>query len=213
MAGVSQPWRKDRAPRNAAERWWRDRHERAAATLEPSTRRPGRAGDICVLFAPSRPILPAIKDRLERLRSEFSGRIVEPLHLTLERTDGEEADGLAAAVREFAVRAAPIAIRGQKLFITRSPYRGGDVLKLHVTASEPLRRQIDTLRSTLRNAGVRSLYGDERATSVTVLEHIERDGPLEAWPLPLELFVADELIVSRILGASRYDILDRIAVT
>jgi hypothetical protein len=178
----------------------------------PASRRPGRVGDICVLFAPSRPIIPAVRHRLERLRSEFGGRIVEPLHLTLERTDGEDADGLTAAVREYGARAGPLAVRGEKLFVTRSPYRGSDVLKLHVTGSEPLRRQIDTLRSTIQKAGLRSLYGDERATSVTVLEQIERDGPLEGWPFPLELFVADELIVSRILGASRYDILDRIAV-
>jgi hypothetical protein len=166
-----------------------------------------------VLFAPSRPIAPAIRDRLEHLRSEFSGRIVDPLHLTLERTDGKDADVIAAAVRGFAVRVGPIAVRGETLFITRSPYRGSDVLKLHVTESEPLRRQIDALRSTFRKAGLRSLYGDERATSVTVLEQIERDGPLDGWPLPMELFVADELIVSRILGPSRYDILNRIAVT
>jgi hypothetical protein len=165
-----------------------------------------------VLFAPSRAVAPAVRERLEGLRSEFGGRIVEPLHLTLDRTDGEDASGLAAAVREYAARAGPVAVRGEKLFITPSPYRGGDVLKLHVAHSEQLRREIDALRSAIRTAGLRSLYGDARSTSVTVLERVERQGSLERWTQPVELFTADELIVSRILGASRYDILDRVVI-
>ena len=167
-----------------------------------------------MLFAPSRPIAPAVREWLERLRAEFGGRIVEPLHLTLERTDGEDASGLAAAVRECAARARPVAVRGEKLFITPSPYRGSDVLKLHVAHSEQLGREIDAVRSAIRTAGLRSLYGDDQSTSVTVLERVERHGFLDQarWALPFELFTADELIVSRIVDASTYDILDRVVI-
>jgi hypothetical protein len=165
-----------------------------------------------VLFAPSRPLAPATRDRLAQLRAEFGGRIVDPLHVTLERTDGEDATGLAAAVRASAARLRPIAVRGEELFILPSPYRGGDVLKVNVARDEKLTRAIAEVRLALRAAGLRSLYGDLRSTSVTVLERIERQGSLERWPLPLALFTADELIVSRIEGASAYDILDRVPI-
>jgi len=148
------------------------------------------------------------------MRAEFGGRILEPLHVTLERTDGEDGPGLVAAVREYAPRGRPIAVRGEKLFITPSPYRGGDVLKLQVAHNESLRRETDALRSAIRAAGLRSLYGDDRSMTVTVLERVDRHGSLDQsrWGLPLELFTADELIVSRIVDASTYDILDRVAI-
>jgi len=148
------------------------------------------------------------------MRAEFGGRILEPLHVTLERTDGEDGPGLVAAVREYAPRGRSVAVRGEKLFITPSPYRGGDVLKLHVAHNESLRRETDALRSAIRAAGLRSLYGDDRSMTVTVLERVDRHGSLDQsrWGLPLELFTADELIVSRIVDASTYDILDRVAI-
>lgn len=117
-------------------------------------------------------------------------------------------------MRECAARARPVAVRGEKLFITPSPYRGSDVLKLHVAHSEQLGREIDAVRSAIRTAGLRSLYGDDQSTSVTVLERVERHGFLDQarWALPFELFTADELIVSRIVDASTYDILDRVVI-
>jgi hypothetical protein len=139
---------------------------------------------------------------------------VQPLHLTLERTDGEDPSGLTAAVREYAARARPVAVRGEKLFIVNSPYRGGAVLKLHVARSEQLGQQIDGIRSAMHTAGLRSLYGETRATSVTALERVEHEGSLESaqWADAVDLFTADELIVSRIVGASKYDILDRVVI-
>ena len=167
-----------------------------------------------MLFAASRPLPNSVRKVLERMRFEFGGRIVEPLHVTLERTDGVDARGLAAAVRAYAPRAQPVAVRGAKLLITPSPYRGGAVLKLQVDHNEPLRRETDALRSAIRAAGLRSLYGDDRSMTVTVLERVDRHGSLEPsrWALPLELFTADELVVSRIVDASTYEILDRVAI-
>ena len=167
-----------------------------------------------MLFAPSLPVAPALVERLERLRSEFGGRIVRPLHLTVERTDGEDPSGLTAAVREYAQRARPVAVRGESLFVMPSPYRGGDVLKLQVVHNEQLGQQIDAFRSAIRAAGLRSLYGDARATSVTLLERVEHKDSLDPaqWADPVDLFTADSLIVSRIVGASTYDILDRVVI-
>jgi len=95
-----------------------------------------------------------------------------------------------------------------------SPYRGGDVLKVEVARDEAVATEIATVRSAIRAAGLRSLYGDGRSMSVTILERVGRPGSLdpERWALPLELFTADELLVSRIVGASTYDILDRVGI-
>src|SRR5207237_579336 len=84
---------------------------------------------------------------------------------------------------------------------------------LQVAHNESLRRETDALRSAIRAAGLRSLYGDDRSMTVTVLERVDRHESLDQsrWGLPLELFTADELIVSRIVDASTYDILDRVA--
>jgi hypothetical protein len=69
------------------------------------------------------------------------------------------------------------------------------------------------VRSAVRAAGLRSLYGNERRANVTVLEGITRAGDVSGveWR-PLDLFTADLVIVSRIAGASSYDILDRISL-
>jgi hypothetical protein len=95
-----------------------------------------------------------------------------------------------------------------------SPYRGVDVLKVDVRRDEQLVRTIATVREAIRAAGLLSMYGDDRSMSVTVLEGVDRPGHLDFLQstIPLIFFTADELVVSRIVDASTYDILDRVAI-
>ena len=94
----------------------------------------------------------------------------------------------------------------------RSSYRRGDILKVQTT-QDRIAPDVDAVRSAVRAAGLRSLYGGERRANVTVLEGITHGGDVAAedWR-PLDLFTADLVIVSRIAGASRYDVLDRISL-
>ena len=62
----------------------------------------------------------------------------------------------------------------------------------------------------MRQAGLAPMYGDERSMSVTALDRIERPGAPDTAvaALPLDLFVADTVLVSRIRGVGSYEILD-----
>jgi hypothetical protein len=153
-----------------------------------------------------------VRARLDELQRRYGGRIVDPLHLTLERVSGERTDDLIAAVRRSTSLLRPVVVRGEGLMTMRSSYRRGEILKVE-TSQERVAPDVDAVRSAVRAAGLRSLYGDERRANVTVLEGIRHDGGIasEEWT-PLDLFTADLVIVSRIAGASRYDVLDRISL-
>ena len=174
--------------------------------------RPAEPGDVCVLLAASSPPAAEIRARLEGLQRTFGGRLVDPLHLTLERVSGERTDDLIAAVRRSISQLQPVVVRGHALMTMRSSYRRGNILKVE-TAQERIAPDVDAVRSAVRAAGLSSLYGNERRANVTVLEGITQDGEVasEKWR-PLDLFIADLVIVSRIAGASRYDVLEQISL-
>jgi hypothetical protein len=173
------------------------------------TVRAARSGDICFLLLPSRPPSTKLKALLERLRGDFGGRVVEPLHVTVDRVAAGDTEHLLRAIHECIPRLRSAAVRGNGLFVLRSEYRGADVLKLDVQRDESLDHDIDELRAGLSNAGFVPMYGDDRAMTVTALERIERPAATHAaLGRPVDLFVADTLLVSRIRGVGSYEILD-----
>lgn len=174
------------------------------------TARAARTGDICILLVPSRPPSTNVKALLDRLKGEFGGRIVEPLHVTVDRVAAGDTEDLLRAMHECIPRLRTAVVRGKGLFVLRSEYRGADVLKLDVDHDDALDHDIDELRAGLRQAGLRPMYGDERSMTVTALERIERSAardPARLGALPLDLFVGDTLLVSRIRGVGNYEIL------
>ena len=174
-----------------------------------STIRAARSGDICILLVPSRPLSSDVNALLERFRRAFGGRIVAPLHVTVDRVADGDTEILVSAVRECVPRLRRAAIRVNAAFVLRSEYRGADVLKLDVAREDALDHDIDELRAAVRVAGLNPMYGDDRSMTVTALERIERPAALDAvpWDLPLDLFVGDTLLVSRIRGVGSYEIL------
>jgi hypothetical protein len=176
--------------------------------------RAAQPGDVCLLLVSSRPASAEVKTLLEALRREFGGRIVEPLHVTIDRVAAVDADDIVLSVHECLPRLRRATIRGNGLFVLRSEYRGADVLKLDVARDVALEHDIDELRAALRLAGLRPVYGDERSMTVTALERIERGPGLDAAGagLPADLFVGDTILVSRILSVGRYEILDTASV-
>jgi hypothetical protein len=182
--------------------------------LAPVTVRAAKAGDICILLVPSRPPSPNVKQLLEGLKGEFGGRIVEPLHVTVDRVAAADTKEVVPAIRECLPRLRRATVRGNGLFVLRSEYRGADVLKLDVGRDGPLDHDIDELRAALRNAGLTPMYGDERSLTVTALDRIERSAATDAAAagLPRDLFVADTVLVSRIRGVGSYEILDSASI-
>lgn len=169
--------------------------------------RAAQTGDICILLVSSHPPSPDVKTLLEGLKGEFGGRIVEPLHVTVDRVAAGGTEDLLRAIHEGIPRLRSAVVRGKRLFVLRSEYRGADVLKLDVDHDEALDHDIDELRAVLSQAGLRPMYGDERAMSVTALERIERSAATDSAALPRDLFVADSLLVSRIRAVGNYEIL------
>jgi hypothetical protein len=168
-----------------------------------------------LLFAPSGPLSAAGAAFVDRLSSKLGGERVEPLHVTVDRVTTKDAAGLVRAVHESVWRLRPAPIRVDRLFFLPSESRGPEVVKLEVMPDRALDSDFEALLSVLRQLGVPSLYRDDRARpTITTLQRVVRrdevDPDLSA--LPLDLFVADTVIVSRITGPARYEILDTATV-
>ena len=173
------------------------------------TTRPAVAGDICVLLAPSRPLSEAAARFVHRLRADLTGEIVEPLHVTVDRVATHDVAALIRAVDESAGRLRPAPIRVARLYFLPSESRGPEIVKLEVAADPVLDEDVDELLLALRRSGLASLYPNDRTKpTITTLQRVTR-GSVEPdlSVLPLELFVADRVIVSRITGPARYEIL------
>ena len=174
------------------------------------------SGDICVLLAPSRPLSGAVAAFIDRLKADLGGERVDPLHVTVDRVATDDAAAFIRTVRDSAERLRPAPIRVDRLYFLPSEARGPEIAKLEVAPDAVLDDDVDSLLAAIRRSGLLSLYPSERAKpTVTTLQGVTRRDSAEpdVSALPLELFVADVVIVSRIVGASRYDILDRISMT
>lgn len=215
MAGISQPREENRAPRYAAGRGRRDRHERAPATVETRSR-PAVAGDICVLLASSRPLAEPPARFVDRLRAHLGGEVVEPLHVTVDRVATDDASAVIRSVHESVRRLRPAPIRVDRLYFLPSQSRGPEIVKLEVAPDAVLEEDVDELLAALRRRGLPSLYPSDRAKpTITTLQRVTRRDSVEpdVSALPLELFVADRVIVSRITGVARYEILDTASIS
>lgn len=215
MASLSQPRRKERAPRNAARRPWRDRHDGAAADVGASSPRPAVPGDICVLLAISDRPTPGGAAFIDRLQADLGGEVVEPLHVTIDRVATEDVPGLIRTVRESLRRVHPARIVVDRLYFLPSQSRGPEIVKLEVASDPILDQDIEVLLAALRLCGLPSLYPSDRAKpTITTLERVVRRDSVtpDLTDLPLELFVADRVIVSRIAGLARYEILDTASI-
>ena len=88
-------------------------------------------------------------------------------------------------------------------------------MKLEVAPDAVLDEAMNELLTAFRRCGLPSLYPSDRAKpTITTLQPVTRRDSVEAdvSGLPLELFVADRAIVSRITGLARYEILDAAAI-
>jgi hypothetical protein len=144
----------------------------------------------------------------------LSGEIVDPLHVTVDRVATDDAAALIRAVRESASRLRPAPIRVARLYFLPSESRGPEIVKLEVAADAVLDEDVNELLAALRRSGLASLYPNDRVKpTVTTLQRVTR-GAVEPdlSLLPLDLFVADRVIVSRITGPARYEILDSASI-
>jgi hypothetical protein len=146
---------------------------------------------------------------------DLGGERVEPLHVTVDRVATDDAAALIRAIRESIRLLRPAAVRVGRLYFLPSQSRGPEIVKLEVAPGAALDEDVDGLLAALRRAGLSSLYPEDRAKpTITVLQRVTRRETFEPdlSGLPLELFVADLVIVSRIVGPARYEILDTASI-
>jgi hypothetical protein len=180
-----------------------------------SVPRPALAGDICVLLAPSRPPSGFGAAFLDRLQADLGGERVEPLHVTVDRVATNDAATLIQGVRDSVRRLRPASIRVDRLYFLPSQSRGPEIAKLEVAPDAVLDEDVDQLLAALRGCGIASLYPEDRIKpTITTLQRVTRRDSVEPdlLGLPLELFVADRVVVSRITGPARYQILDTASI-
>jgi hypothetical protein len=148
---------------------------------------------------------------IDRLHADLGGELVEPLHVTVDRVATDDAVALIGSVHESVRRLRPAPIRVDRLYFLPSQSRGPEIVKLEVAPDAVLDEDVDTLLAALRRCGLPSLYPTDRIKpTITTLQRVTRRDSVEpdVSELPLELFVADVVIVSRIIGLARYEILD-----
>jgi hypothetical protein len=177
--------------------------------------RPALAGDICVLLAPSRPLSVRGAAFIDQLHADLGGERVEPLHVTVDRVATDDPAALVRALHESLPRLRPGPILVDRLYFLPSQSRGPEIVKLEVVSAPALDDATDELLAALRRCGLPSLYPDDRAKpTITTLQRVTRRESVEPdlSALPLELFIADVVIVSRITGLARYEILDTASI-
>jgi hypothetical protein len=140
---------------------------------------------------------------------------VAPLHVTVDRVAAHAPAALVRIVRGSIERLRPAPIRVDRMYLLPSESRGPEIVKLEVAADARLDENVDEILRALRGLGLPSLYPSDRAKpTVTALERVTRRDSVDPdlTGLPLELFVADLVIVSRIIGPARYEILDTASI-
>jgi hypothetical protein len=163
------------------------------------------------LLAPSRPASATGAAFIDRLQADLGGERVEPLHVTVDRVATDDATALIRSVHDAIGRLRPASIRVDRLYFLPSQSRGPEIVKLEVGPDPILDEDTNELLAALRRCGLPSLYPSDRTKpTITTLQRVTRRDSIEAdvAGLPFELFVADQVIVSRIVGLARYEILD-----
>jgi hypothetical protein len=188
--------------------------EDRSAGLASLIARAAQAGDICILLAPSVPLSASGAAFVERLHADLGGERVEPLHVTVDRVATEDAAALIRSVRDSVGRLRPASIRVDRLYFFPSQSRGPEIVKLEVGPDAVLDEDMNELLAALRGSGLLSLYPNRPKPTITTLQRVTRRDSVDpdVAGLPLELFVADLVIVSRIVGVARYEILDSASI-
>jgi hypothetical protein len=137
------------------------------------------------------------------------------LHVTVDRVATEDGVALIQSVHDSLSRLRPAAVRADRLYFLPSQSRGPEIVKLEVASDPVLDGDVNELLAALRRCGLPSLYPADRAKpTITTLQRVTRRDSVDAdvSGLPLELFIADQVIVSRIVGLARYEILDTASI-
>ncbi len=181
--------------------------------------RVARAGDVCLLLEPGRDELPRLRQRQAALQARFGGRPHRRVHLTFQRFELGDESRVAPMVRGLAdslVGLPPIPLVAVSLAQLEAPFWGMRQLRWCIQGSAALSWLGRRTEAGLVAAGVTPHFFGGRnwnPTLVTALDQVpESDmaAHLAELTFPRPLFTGRWVVVSKILGRARFEILDRI---
>lgn len=180
--------------------------------------RGGQPGDICLLLESDIPAeIESLRQHQASLKNIFGGQEMVPVHLTCQRfilADPSYYPNLSENLKILASGFKSFTLYAQGLVPLYSQYRKTNILKWE-TILDPLLVDFSVnLEKLLDNTWSTSLYtAGSVSTWVTALVNINSEPPknleqLAVFPYPL--FTPRVLTVSKLIGPSKFEIMDRI---
>ena len=184
--------------------------------------RAARPGDVCVLLEPSEDEAVNLRQRQMSLQALFGGRLHESVHLTCQRFELHDECLLPDLIRHLGsklVAVQPFPIVAVSLVQLTHPFWQSRLLRWRIQGTSELQRFGTIVEGTLVTMRITPhfLYTSGwKPTLVTALEaipEVDLAGYLGDIPLPHHLFVARQVVLSRIKGRKEFEILGTIQLS
>jgi len=187
-----------------------------------SNHRTAKPGDICVLLEPSEDEIAELRQRQMSLQALFGGRPHERVHLTCQRFSLPDERLLPDVIRHLGsqlVAVQPFPIVAVSLVQLTHSFWQSRLLRWRIQGTSDLRRFGAIVEGVLATMGIKSHFSYASGwepTLVTALEEISElnlDRYLGDIPFPHHLFVARQVVLSRIKGRKEFEILETVQLS
>lgn len=173
---------------------------------------PAEPGNLFILLAPANQLAADEQVWLDALAERFGGHPLDLIHVSCQRfvcSDPNLLRSLQATLRQRTRQLRPIPITGLELLPLYSPFHEAQLLKCRVQINAGL-AQLDQLVAWLLQSYAIQPEFPALSDLVTLLAEIDPlppEQPIVATELPRQLFLGDQLMVSRINQQRDFEIL------
>ncbi|MCP4541418.1 MAG: hypothetical protein GY832_30175 [Chloroflexi bacterium] len=191
----------------------------AAESRKPRTARPG---DICVLLEPVGDEITKLRQLQMSLQSLYGGRLHERVHLTCQRFELQDEQGLSDIVQHLEINLAtirPFPLTANSLAQIKSQFWRTRLLRWRIRVTDDVRRFAQLVEEGLIAAGTSPHFSHASGwvpTLITALEAILKvdfeHRPTDT-TFPQYLFTGRQVVLSRIAGRRQFEILKIIQLT
>jgi hypothetical protein len=180
-----------------------------------SETRPAQPGDLFLLLEPSEAERAAVRELQAALQVRYGGRPQAYVHLTCQRfalDGGPAVESVIASLRAALSGSRPLSIRATSFIDSGSPFWQTRLLRWRIEPTDELLAFRALIDRTLQGQGIAPHY-PWTSFHVTALEGvIGREGDALSFEdgLPRSLFVARQVVLSRLRGQFEFDLLAEI---
>jgi hypothetical protein len=180
----------------------------------PETPRIAQPGDIFILLVPTGPELKQLRHKHAQLQTQYGGRLVDPIHITVERfspENGQFTQDCIAPIKKTLHRVRPFQLTVDALIQFFAPYWQSQVLRWRVAESPTWSDFRDLLENTLSEIGCPSHFVRRRHATCTILRLDHKVNlSSEARDFPRPLFTARHLWISMLKEDGLFEILEKL---